>query len=135
MQLVTASFIFIVPRGAPHPVQVVFKGGWAGVTHHRMPLWHDTCIFDALEMRGGAVVMGVINAEAPPTILPQGTIPFGVVGFLVAALETVGEWGVLAFPFHLILGYSPSLKTILSFDIAPLVLQRSLRSEDSGNER
>ena len=61
-----------------------------------MPLGDDTCIFDALVMGGGAVIMSVINVEAPPTILPQGTIPFSVIRFFIATLEAVREGGAFA---------------------------------------
>ena len=70
-----------------------------------MPFWHNARVFDALEMRDGAIIMGVIDVEAPPTILPQGAIPFGMVGFLITTLETVREGGALPFPFALVLGY------------------------------
>ena len=88
-----------------------------------MPLWYNTCVLDALEMRGGAIVMGVVNMEAPPTILPQGAIPFGMVRFFVATLETVGEGGALLLPFALVLGYGAHLKAIFSFDITPLIFR------------
>jgi len=61
-----------------------------------VPLGDDAGIFDALIMGGGAVVVSVVNAETPPTILPQGAIPFSVVGLFVAAFETVRERGALA---------------------------------------
>ena len=104
-QLVASPFIVIIPSGTSQLVRVFLKSSWAYVTHHHMPLWHNTCIFDALEVRGGAIVMGVVDAEAPPTVLPQGAVPFSVVGFFVATFETVGEGGVLMFPFALVLGY------------------------------
>ena len=70
-----------------------------------MPLRHDTCVLNTLKMGGGAVVMGVVNMEAPPTVLPQGAIPFGVVRFLIATFEAVGEGGALSLPFALVFGY------------------------------
>ena len=104
--LVTLPLVIIVPSSASQLIQVIFKGCWAHVAYHGVPLRHDACIFDALEMRGGAVVVGVVDAEAPPTILPQGAIPFCMVGFLITALETIRERGALAFPFALVFGYS-----------------------------
>ena len=129
-QLVTLSFVVIVPCGAPQLVQVFFKGGWAYITHHGMPFWHHTCVFDTLEMWGGAIVMGVVDAETPPTILPQGAIPFGVVGFFITTLEAVREGGVLSLPFALVLWYGTQLEAIFSFDIAPLIFGWSLRCVD-----
>ena len=70
-----------------------------------MPLRHNTCVLDALEMRGGAVVMSVVDTEAPPAVLPQGAIPFGMVRLFVTTLETVGERGTLSLPFALVFGY------------------------------
>jgi len=99
-----------------------------------MPLWHNTCVFDTLEMRGRAVVIGVVNTEAPPTILPQGAIPFGVVRFLIIAFEAVREGGTLAFPFQLVLGYGSQLKAIFSFNVAPLVFWWSLCGMDTWEE-
>ena len=70
-----------------------------------MPFRYNTCILDALEMGGGAVVMGMVNAEAPPTVLPQGAVPFGMIGLFVTAFETIGEGSALTFPFALVLWY------------------------------
>jgi len=56
-------------------------------------------------MGSGAIVMGMVNMEAPPTILPEGAVPFSMVRFFVAALKTVREGGALMFPFALVLGY------------------------------
>jgi len=61
-----------------------------------MPLGDDAGIFNALIVGGGAVIMSMVNAEAPPTILPQGAIPFSVVWLFVATFETIGEGGVFA---------------------------------------
>ena len=130
-QLVTSSFIVIVPCGAPQLVGVLLKGGRAYVTHHSVPLWHNARIFDALEMRGGAIVVGVINAEAPPTVLPQGAVPFSMVRFFVTALETIGEGGALSFPFDFVFGYGAQLEAVFSFNIAPLIFRWSLRCVDT----
>ena len=99
-----------------------------------MPLWHNACVLDALEMRGGAIVMGVVDAEAPPTVLPQGTIPFSVVGLFIATLETVREGGALVFPFQLVLGYGLQFKAIFTFNVAPLVFWWSLCCMDAREE-
>jgi len=67
------------------------------VADHRVPLRDDTGVFDILVMGGRAVVMSVVNAETPPTILPQGAVPFGVVRLLVATFEAIREGGAFAF--------------------------------------
>ena len=99
-----------------------------------MPLWHNTRGFDALKVRGGAIVIGVIDAEAPPTVLPQGAVPLGMVGLFVAAFEAVGEGGALAFPFALVLWYGVQFKAIFTFNIAPLIFRWSLRCVDMWEE-
>ena len=81
-------------------------------------------------MGNRAVVVGVINMEAPVTVLLQGAIPFGVVGLLITAFEAVGEGSALAL-VTLVLGDGAQLKTILAFDVTPLALRRSLGSEDT----
>ena len=131
-QLVTSSFIVIIPGSAPQLVGVfLLKGGRADITHHSVPLWHNACTLDTLKMWGGAVVVGVVNAEAPPTVLPQGTIPFGVVGLFIVTLETVRERGTLSLPFEFVFGYGAQLETVFSFNIAPLVLRRPLCCMDT----
>jgi len=102
---VASFFIAVIPGCTPQLIQVVFKGNWACVAYHWVPLGHNASILDTLEMGGGAVVIGVVDAEAPPTVLPQGAIPFGMVGFFIAALKAIGEGGMLTFPFALVLGY------------------------------
>ena len=99
-----------------------------------MPLQHDACVFHTLEMGGGAIVRGVINTEAPPAILPQGAIPFSVVRFLVTALETIGEGGVLAFSFAFVLGYGTQFEAIFAFDVTPLIFWGSLCCMDTWEE-
>ena len=65
------------------------------VANHQMPLWDNTHILSVLIMGDRAVVMGVVDMEIPMTVLPQGAIPFSMVGFFVTTLETVGEGGAL----------------------------------------
>ena len=88
-----------------------------------------------MKMRGGAIVVGMVDTEAPPTVLPQGAIPFGVVRFFIAALETIREGGALSLPFDLVFGYGTQLKAIFSFDVAPLVFWRPLCCMDTWEER
>ena len=66
------------------------------VADHRMPLGDNAGVFNALIVGGGAVIMSVVNAEAPPTILPQGAIPFGVIWLFIATFEAIGEGGAFA---------------------------------------
>jgi len=60
-----------------------------------VPLGDDAGVFDALIMGGRAVVISMVNAEAPPTVLLQGAVPLGVVGLFVATFEAIGEGGAL----------------------------------------
>ena len=121
-QLVALSFIVIIPCGAPQLVGVLlFEASWTYITNHSVPLWHNARVFDALEVRGGAIIVGVVNTEAPPTVLPQGAVPFSVIGLFVTALETIGEGGALSFPFDFVFGYGAQLEAVFSFDIAPLI--------------
>ena len=134
MQLVTLFFIVIVPHGTPQLIQVIFKGSWAYITHHSVPLWHDACVLDALEMGGRAVVIGMINVEAPPTVLPQGAIPFGVVRLLITTFEAVREGSALSLPFTLVFGYGTQLKAIFALNVTPLVFWWSLCCIDTWEE-
>ena len=52
---------------------------------------NDAPVFDALMMRGGAVVMRVICGQTPATNLPQGTVTFIMVWGLFVALQAVGK--------------------------------------------
>jgi len=61
-----------------------------------MPFQDNTCVPSALIMGNGTVVMGVVDVEAPTTVLPQGAIPYSVVRFFVATLETIRKRGTLA---------------------------------------
>ena len=58
-----------------------------------MPLGNNAGIFNALIMGGGAIVVSMVNAEAPSTVLPQGAVPFSVVGLFVTTFEAVREGG------------------------------------------
>jgi len=96
-----------------------------------VPLGDDAGVFNALVMGSGAVVVSMVNAETPPTVLPQGAIPFGVVRLFVAAFEAIGEGGALTL-VSLILRNSMCFKAILSFDVTPLVFGWPLSGEDAG---
>jgi len=72
-------------------------------------------------MGGGAIIVSMVDMEAPPTVLPQGAVPFSMVRLFVATFEAVGEGGALSFPFALVFGYSMQLKAIFAFNIAPLI--------------
>ena len=99
-----------------------------------MPLWHNARVLDALEVRGGAIVMGMVDADAPPAVLPQGTIPLGMVRLFVATLEAIGEGGALSFPFALVFWDGAQLEAVFSFDVAPLIFGWSLRCVNSWEE-
>ena len=96
-----------------------------------MPFRDDASVFDTLIMGGRAVVMSMVNAEAPSTVLPQGAVPLGMVGLLVATFEAIGEGGALAL-VSLVFRDGVCLQTVFSFDIAPLVFWWPLSSEDAG---
>jgi len=100
------------------------------IADHWMPLRDDAGVFDALIMGGGAIVVSVVDAETPSAILPQGAIPFGVVGLFVAAFEAVGKGGALTF-VGLVLRDSACFKAILSFDVTPLVFGWPLSGENA----
>ena len=70
-----------------------------------MPLRHNACVLDALEIRGRAIVVSVVDTEAPSAVLPQGAIPFSMVGLFVTAFEAIRERGALLLPFELVFGY------------------------------
>ena len=88
-----------------------------------MPLWHNACVLNILEVGGGAVVVSVVGMEAPPIVLPQGTIPFTMVGLLVAILKAIGEGGVLVLSMALVCRYGTQLKAVFTFDVTPLVFR------------
>ena len=69
-QLVMQLLILIVYGSAPQLVRVIFKGDWAMVADHWMPLGDDAGVLDALVMGGRAIVVSVVNAEAPSAVLP-----------------------------------------------------------------
>jgi len=130
-QLVTLLFIFVVDCCASQLIQVVFEGDQAIVANHWVPLWDDTYIPSALVVGNGAVIVSVINMEAPATVLPQGAIPFSIVGLFVTALKTVREVSALAL-VTLVLGDGVQLEAIFTLDITPLILGWSLSCEKTG---
>jgi len=131
MQLVILLFVLIVNHSVPQLVRVVFKGDWAIVAYHRVPHQNDTCVPSTLVMRDRAVIVNVIDVEAPMTVLPQRAIPFGVVRLFITAFEAVGERGALAL-VTFVLGDSAQLEAIFALDVAPLILRWSLSSKDTG---
>ena len=96
-----------------------------------MPLGNDTSVLDALVMGSGAVVMSVVNTETPSAILPQGAIPYGMVGLVVATFEAIRERGVLSL-VSLVFRDGTCFKAVFSFDVAPFIFGWSLSSEDTG---
>ena len=101
------------------------------IANPQMPLWNNAHVLGALVMGDGAVIIGVVNVEAPTAVLPQGAVPFSVVRFFVTAFETIGEGGALAF-VTLVLGDSMQLETVFAFNIAPLILRWSLSGKNMG---
>jgi len=100
------------------------------VANHQVPLGDDTSVFDALIMGGRAVVVSVVDAETPPTVFPQGAVPFGVVGLFVAAFKAIGEGGALTL-VSLFFWDSAYFEAVLSFDVTPLVFGWPLSGENA----
>jgi len=73
----------------------------------------ETAVNAAGIIRGGALVVSVLGAEAPAASLPQGTVFDDVTRGVVVALETVGELD-LSSPASLA-KYSTVFKTFFSF--------------------
>ena len=96
-----------------------------------MPLGNDAGVLDTLVVGGGAIIMSVVDTEAPSAVLPQGAVPLGVVGLLVATFEAIGEGGALAL-VGLVFWDGRGLQTVFSFDVAPLVFWWPLSSKDAG---
>jgi len=130
-RLVSNLLILIVHSGTPELIRVIFESDGAVVADHGMPLGDDAGVFDTLVMGSRAVVVSVVNAETPAAILPQGAIPFSMVGFFVAAFKAVGEGGALSF-VGLAFGDGAYFEAIFSFDVTPLIFGWSLSSENTG---
>jgi len=96
-----------------------------------VPLGDDTSVFDALIMGSRAVVMSVVNAETPPTVFPQGAVPFVMIGLVVAAFKAIGERGTFML-VSLVFRDGACFQTIFSFNIAPLVFGWPLSGENAG---
>ena len=131
MQLVTQLLIFIIHCRTAQLIQVVLEGDRAVIANHQMPLGDDTGVFDALIVGGRAIIMGVVDTEAPPTILPQGAIPFSMIWLFVATFEAVGEGGTFVL-VSLVFRNGAQLQTVFAFDVTPLVFWWPLSSEDAG---
>jgi len=130
-RLVSNLLVLIVHSGAPKLIRIILESDGAVVADQRVPFGNDTGVFDTLIVGGGTVIVNVVDAEAPPAVLPQGAVPFGVVGFCVVALETIRERGALAL-MSLTLRDGTCFEAVFSFDVAPLVFRWSLSGEDAG---
>ena len=82
-------------------------------------------------MGGRAVVMSVVDAEAPSAILPQGAIPLGMVRLGVATFEALREGSALSL-VSLVFRDGTCLKAVFSFNVAPFIFRWSLSSKDTG---
>ena len=69
-----------------------------------MPGGHNAPSKGTLVVGSGTVVVGVVSGEAPAANLPQRAVIFVVVGGLLVAFETVGEWGGRARALALVCG-------------------------------
>ena len=65
----------------------------------RVPRGDNAPTFGALVVGVLAVVMSVLGTKTPPTSLPEGTFLFGVVRFVIATLETIGEYWFASLSF------------------------------------
>ena len=68
------------------------KGGRAELACAWVPRRHDAPGEGALVVRSGAIVVSVVSGKAPAANLPKWAVIFVVVGGLLVAFETVGEW-------------------------------------------
>jgi len=96
-----------------------------------VPLRDDAGVLDTLIMGGGAIVMSMVDPEAPSAVFPQGAIPFSVVWLFVAAFEAIGEGSALAL-VSLVFRDGACFQAVFSFNITPLILWWSLGSKDMG---
>ena len=76
-----------------HSIGIVLEGGGAILACAWVPRGNNAPSKDALVMRSAAVIVGMVSGEAPMANLPQRAVVFVMVGGLLIALETVGEWG------------------------------------------
>jgi len=129
-QLVMKLLILVVHSGAPELIRVILESDWAVVADHRVPFGDNAGVLDTLVMGGGAVVVSMVNAETPPAVFPQGAVPFGVVGFFVAAFKAVGEGGALTL-VSLFFWDSTCFEAVFSFDVTPLVFGWPLSGENT----
>ena len=120
------------------------EGDGAVVTGAEVPRRNDTPIFNALVMRGGAVVMRVICSQAPTANFPQGAVAFVVIWGLFIALQAVWKWGRGSRALTLLAGEetnvlpfnSATFKAVASFSWRPLfwLVGWSLSSMNAGYE-
>ena len=97
-RLVTQLFILVIHGSAPQLIRVIFEGDWAMVPNHWVPLGNNASVLDTLIVGGGAIVVSMVNAEAPLAVFPQRAVPLGVIRLLITTLEAVREGG----PFVLV---------------------------------
>ena len=96
------------------------KGSGAELACTWVPRGHNAPGEGALVVRGGAIIMRVVSGETPTANLPKWAVVLVMIGGLLVALETVGEWGGGARAFALMSGqvanaslwHSVTLKTV-----------------------
>ena len=68
------------------------KGSGAVLARARMPRRDNAPGEGTLVVGSGTVVVSVVSGEAPSANLPEWAVVLVMIGRLLVALETVGEW-------------------------------------------
>ena len=68
------------------------KGGGAELSRARVPRRDDAPGEGALVVGSGTVIVGMVSSETPAANLPKWAVVLIVIGRLLVALETIGEW-------------------------------------------
>ena len=93
MQLLGHVVFYVsVKLHATHGIGIVLKRGGAELACARVPRGHDAPGEGALVVRGATIIVGVVSGETPAANLPEWAVVLIMVGRLLVALETVGEW-------------------------------------------
>ena len=81
MQLLSHVVFYVsIKLRAMHSIGIVLKGSGAELACTWVPRGNNAPGKGALMVRGGTVVMGMVNGKAPMTNLPQGAVVFVMVG-------------------------------------------------------
>ena len=75
-----------------HGIGIILEGGGAELACARVPRRDDAPGEGALVVGSGTVVVGVVSGKTPAANLPKWAVVLIMIGRLLVALETVGEW-------------------------------------------